>query len=246
MSESLSVNNPALPQSSAPPGAHALSPWTATPAPDYTLAVPGGERRTLAIGWLLLGLIALIASGIFSILLVLSRTPYLQNVFPVADFFHVALVVHVDLSVLVWFLAFAGVVWSPCDGFHGDDKSESRDGQLQSRLYTVSFDDQLDVCDIQSQHHTVPADGCPRGGTMSNVSYERELPVAVHRLLPVPCDGFHRDDKSEPRDGQLQSRLYPVSFHDQLDVCDVQSQHNTVPAYRCSCGGAMSNVPHEW
>lgn len=112
MSESLSVNNPALPQSSAPPGAHALSPWTATPAPDYTLAVPGGERRTLAIGWLLLGLIALIASGIFSILLVLSRTPYLQNVFPVADFFHVALVVHVDLSVLVWFLAFAGVVWS--------------------------------------------------------------------------------------------------------------------------------------
>ena len=32
--------------------------------------------------------------------------------FPVADLFHVALVVHVDLSVLVWFVAFAGVFWS--------------------------------------------------------------------------------------------------------------------------------------
>ena len=31
---------------------------------------------------------------------------------PVADFFRVALVVHVDLSVLVWFIAIAGMLWS--------------------------------------------------------------------------------------------------------------------------------------
>jgi len=43
---------------------------------------------------------------------VASRTPFMQDVFPFADFFRVALVVHVDLSVLVWFAAFGGVFWS--------------------------------------------------------------------------------------------------------------------------------------
>ncbi|MEK7207169.1 MAG: cbb3-type cytochrome c oxidase subunit I [Pseudomonadota bacterium] len=79
---------------------------------DFSLPVPDDGRRALARGWLLLGLVALLASGVFSILLVLSRTPYVQTVFPWTDFFHTAIVVHVDLSVLVWFLAFAGVLWS--------------------------------------------------------------------------------------------------------------------------------------
>lgn len=79
---------------------------------NFELSVPQDARRRLAIGWLWLGLIALITAGIFSILLVLARTPLLQSVFPIADFFHVALVVHVDFSVLVWFLAFAGLLWS--------------------------------------------------------------------------------------------------------------------------------------
>jgi len=55
---------------------------------------------------------ALLGSGLFSLLLVLSRTPYLQDVIPWIDFFHTALVVHVDMSVLVWFLAFGGVLWT--------------------------------------------------------------------------------------------------------------------------------------
>lgn len=79
---------------------------------DYALPVPGDARRSLATGWLVLGVVALIASGVFSVLLVLSRAPYVKDVFPLVDFFHVALVVHVDLSVLVWFIAFAGVLWS--------------------------------------------------------------------------------------------------------------------------------------
>ena len=78
----------------------------------YRLAVAADARRRLATGWLLLGVSALVASGVFSVLLVLSRTPGLKELFPVADFFRVALVVHVDLSVLVWFVAFAGVFWS--------------------------------------------------------------------------------------------------------------------------------------
>ncbi len=79
---------------------------------DYTLGVPDAARGRLARSWLALGLAALIGSGLFSVLLVLSRTPGLRTLFPVADFFHVALVVHVDLSVLVWFVAIAGMAWS--------------------------------------------------------------------------------------------------------------------------------------
>jgi len=78
----------------------------------YVSPVPTDGRRSLASAWLWLGLMALLGSGIFSVLLVLSRTPYVQNFFPWIDFFHTALVVHVDLSVLVWFLAFAGILWS--------------------------------------------------------------------------------------------------------------------------------------
>jgi hypothetical protein len=93
-----------------------LSP-RAVPAPaqsgaEYRLSVPHDARVEVARGWLWLGMAALIGSGLFSILLVLSRTPGLNRLLPVADFFHVALVVHVDLSVLVWFMALAGMLWS--------------------------------------------------------------------------------------------------------------------------------------
>ena len=59
---------------------------------SYSLAVPQDARRTLAMAWLGLGMAALVASGLFSVLLVLSRTPQLQAYFPVVDFFRVALV----------------------------------------------------------------------------------------------------------------------------------------------------------
>jgi cytochrome c oxidase subunit 1 len=78
----------------------------------YTLAVPTDSRRLLALGWLLLCVFALFGAGVFSLLLVVSRTPYIQDVIPWIDFFHSALVVHVDLSVLVWSLAFGGILWS--------------------------------------------------------------------------------------------------------------------------------------
>ncbi|MBI5752223.1 MAG: cbb3-type cytochrome c oxidase subunit I [Hydrogenophilales bacterium] len=99
-----------LPADSAPLDARlsAALPHTA----DFSLAVPNDLRLGLARAWLWLALASLIGSGVMSILLVLSRTPYLQKIFPLVDFFRVALVVHVDLSVLVWFIAFAGVLWS--------------------------------------------------------------------------------------------------------------------------------------
>ena len=78
----------------------------------YALAVPEGARRRLAAAWLWLAVAALLGAGLFSILLVLARAPVTKDLFAVADFFRVALVVHVDLSVLVWFAAFAGLLWT--------------------------------------------------------------------------------------------------------------------------------------
>ena len=78
----------------------------------YKLSAPAEPQCRLTTGWLWLGVIALLASGIFSLLLVLSRAPFVSSIIPWLDFFHTALVVHVDLSVLVWFLSFAGVLWS--------------------------------------------------------------------------------------------------------------------------------------
>jgi cytochrome c oxidase subunit 1 len=85
---------------------------TASSRSPYTLAIAADTDRSLVRGWLWLGLLALIVSGVYSILLVASRTPGINAMLPVADFFRVALVVHVDLSVLVWFLALAGMLWS--------------------------------------------------------------------------------------------------------------------------------------
>lgn len=76
------------------------------------IEIASGTPRTLARAWLWLGLSALIGSGLLAILLVFSRTPGIQDVFPLKDFFRSALIVHVDLSVAVWFMAFAAVLWS--------------------------------------------------------------------------------------------------------------------------------------
>jgi hypothetical protein len=81
-------------------------------AARYVLDASDAQRRTLTSAWLLLAVLALIVSGLLSVLLVLARAPYIKDFFPLVDFFHVALVVHVDLSVLVWFVAFGGVLWS--------------------------------------------------------------------------------------------------------------------------------------
>jgi cytochrome c oxidase subunit I len=81
-------------------------------AARFYLVATSEQNRKLAAGWLVLGVGALVASGLFSLLLVFSRTPGLNRLIPVADLFHVSLVVHVDLSVLVWFAAFAGALWT--------------------------------------------------------------------------------------------------------------------------------------
>ncbi|MDP1535220.1 MAG: hypothetical protein Q8L92_16715, partial [Rubrivivax sp.] len=53
----------------------------------YELAPADAAVLPLARSWLWLGLLALVGSGLFSVLLVLSRTPGLNQWLPVADFF---------------------------------------------------------------------------------------------------------------------------------------------------------------
>jgi cytochrome c oxidase subunit 1 len=85
---------------------------TASSSESGTPAIASGTPASLARAWLWLGVMALIGSGLLAVLLVLSRTPGIQDVFPLKDMFRAALVVHVDLSVAVWFMAFAAVIWS--------------------------------------------------------------------------------------------------------------------------------------
>ncbi len=79
---------------------------------SYTLSVHGEAVRWSTTAWLTLGLISLIAAGIFSILLVMARTPLVQGWIPFIDFFQVALVVHVTLSALIWLLSVSAAMWS--------------------------------------------------------------------------------------------------------------------------------------
>ncbi len=77
--------------------------------PDYrpTIAAP---LRPLVSGWIYLALASLIVPGLTAILLVLLRTLVVDTA-TWTDLFRTALVVHVDLSVFVWFLSIGGALW---------------------------------------------------------------------------------------------------------------------------------------
>jgi len=86
-----------------------MSPESQNPL-EQSLGELGVRREAAA--WLALGVGALALAGLFAILLVVARTPGTQSWFPTQDFFRTALVVHVDQSVLMWFAAFAALLWS--------------------------------------------------------------------------------------------------------------------------------------
>jgi len=78
----------------------------------YQLTIKNDATRRITTAWLTLALVSLVAAGIYSLLLVLARTPGLQKLLPLVEFFRVALVVHVNLSILIWMLSIAAVMWS--------------------------------------------------------------------------------------------------------------------------------------
>ncbi|MCG8124885.1 MAG: hypothetical protein N0E55_13135, partial [Candidatus Thiodiazotropha taylori] len=78
---------------------------------DFALQAASEHRQKMALRWLQLGVLALALAGLFAILLVLSRVPGSEVFFIWIDFFKTALVIHVDQSVLIWFLAMSALVW---------------------------------------------------------------------------------------------------------------------------------------
>ena len=90
--------------------------------------------------WLGISTAALALSGLFSLLVVLPRTPVVQALIPIQDFFHTALVLHVDLSVLVWMLALAALLMSAVlpSLYNIPNRFASGLGMLAMLLFAVS------------------------------------------------------------------------------------------------------------
>ncbi len=76
----------------------------------FTPKNPTGHQLVILRGWMWLAVAALAAAGLLSVLLVATRTPFVQQFFPL-DWFQTALVVHVNLSVLVWMLSCTCILW---------------------------------------------------------------------------------------------------------------------------------------
>jgi len=86
---------------------HPLPPWTAVAASSDVVEDVAGARH-----WLGIAVWSLVASGILSLALVIGRLPPLDALFTDPLFFQRCLVVHVDLALVVWFLAFILLLWS--------------------------------------------------------------------------------------------------------------------------------------
>ena len=76
-----------------------------------------GTGAIPARGWFLFAIGSLVLAGLLSLMLVIGRLPFLGWLFTDPIFFKRALVVHVDLSIVVWFqagtLAFLGLALGP-------------------------------------------------------------------------------------------------------------------------------------
>ncbi len=77
----------------------------------FVKATDRGSER-LAYGWMLLSVLSLVFAGVFALMVALARTPVIEDMLPLGrDYIYVALVGHVVLAVVIWFLAFEGFLW---------------------------------------------------------------------------------------------------------------------------------------
>lgn len=85
-----------------------ISATSTIPNTFDTAERPLAASGALVDAWWLLALLALGASTLCAVVLVVARTPFLGLG---AEFFRSALVLHVDFAVVVWFLAVAAGIW---------------------------------------------------------------------------------------------------------------------------------------
>lgn len=67
--------------------------------------------RALVYAWLAFAVSALVVAGLFAVLVAMARTPLVQNFVARTDYVKIALVGHVNLSFVIWFVAFEGALW---------------------------------------------------------------------------------------------------------------------------------------
>ncbi len=72
---------------------------------NYNIFIPKNANISAMRIWTIQSVVALAFAGILAFILGTARTPYVQSFFPFRDIFHISLVIHVDLSVLVWLLS---------------------------------------------------------------------------------------------------------------------------------------------
>ncbi|KIJ89103.1 palindromic element RPE4 domain-containing protein [Rickettsia asembonensis] len=88
------------------------------------------QNNSLTISWLKLGILSLGFAGLYSIILVVLRTPQLADFFPNPHIFKSALIIHVNLSVLIWLLSITASVWGRETSLRGEAKP--RRGNLRN------------------------------------------------------------------------------------------------------------------
>lgn len=64
------------------------------------------DKTQPAAAWLAVAATAMTFMGAYAFLIALSRAPVFNTLFPSQDFFRVALITHVTLSLVIWFVAF--------------------------------------------------------------------------------------------------------------------------------------------
>lgn len=95
-------------------------------------------NNKLSLCWLKNGLISLGVAGIYSIVLVILRTPQFSSIIANTDIFKSALVIHVNLSVLVWLLSITSVIWSSLNALEYFGKILCRFALLGSIIMGIS------------------------------------------------------------------------------------------------------------
>lgn len=93
-------------------------------------------ENKIAKNWLLLAVVSLALSGIFSILLIVGRTSNALDFLGIEEFFKVSLIIHVNLGILVWLLSMTACLFSK---YRNDEFPYSfYGGVLAAILITVS------------------------------------------------------------------------------------------------------------
>jgi cytochrome c oxidase subunit I len=80
--------------------------------PVELLAIPlEMAQRDFSRQWLKVGLFSLLLSGLFSLIIVLARTPGIAGLINDPMFARKSLVLHVDFALVVWFYAFLAALF---------------------------------------------------------------------------------------------------------------------------------------